>query len=141
MFSSCCQLLLLEEISKKRKLRKIWIKEWFRERNTLGTYNTIISEFQLQDRTEWTVKRLKWIPLLTTAVKCWRIPKPFSKIIITYPWKIFVFLTVCLMCCSSFFICSFPSLFHTQKTNEMKSLSLHYYNSLKFINYFLQYEL
>ena len=48
--TSCCQLLLLKEISKKRKRRKTWVKEWLRKRNTLGTYNTIISEFQLQDR-------------------------------------------------------------------------------------------
>ena len=44
---SSCQLLLLEEISKKRKQRKIWVKEWIWKRNILGAYNTIISEFQL----------------------------------------------------------------------------------------------
>ena len=47
--TSCCQLLLLEEFSKKRKRRKIWVKELLRKRSTLGTYNSIISEFQLQD--------------------------------------------------------------------------------------------
>ena len=45
--TSSCQLLLLEEISKKTKRRKIWVMEWLRKRNTLGAYNTIISEFQL----------------------------------------------------------------------------------------------
>ena len=49
LVTSCCQLLLLEEISKKRKRRKIWVKEWAPQRNTLEAYNTIISEFQLQD--------------------------------------------------------------------------------------------
>ena len=48
--TSCSQLLLLEEISKKIKQRKIWVKGWLRKKNTLGAYNTIISEFQLQDR-------------------------------------------------------------------------------------------
>ena len=48
--TSCFQLLLIEEISKKRKRRKIWFKEWLRKGNTLETYNTIISEFQPQDR-------------------------------------------------------------------------------------------
>ena len=47
----CGQLFLIEEISKKRKRRKIWVKEWLRKRNTLVAYNTIISEFQLQAAT------------------------------------------------------------------------------------------
>ena len=48
--TSCCQLLFPEEISKNRKRRKIWVKEWLQKRNTVGKFNTIISEFQLQDR-------------------------------------------------------------------------------------------
>ena len=41
--TSFCQLLLLEEISKKRKRRKIWVKEWLRKINTLEAYSSIIS--------------------------------------------------------------------------------------------------
>ena len=48
--TSCCLIIFLEEISKKRKRKKNWVTEWLRKRNTLGAYNTIISEFQLQDR-------------------------------------------------------------------------------------------
>ena len=40
-----CQLLF-----KKLKKCRIWEKEWLWRRQTLGPYNTIVSELQLQDR-------------------------------------------------------------------------------------------
>ena len=65
---SSCQLLILVEISKKRKKRNIWVKEWLKKRNRLGAYN-IISEFQLQGRYSYrkhlkTLMQLAWRKLL-----------------------------------------------------------------------------
>ena len=45
-----CQTVTLCQFPfKKRKKRKIWVKEWLRRQETLGAYNNIASELQLQD--------------------------------------------------------------------------------------------
>ena len=47
----CCKTLILSSFpTKQKRKRRIWVKEWLKKRETLGAYNTIIAELQLQDR-------------------------------------------------------------------------------------------
>ena len=51
LLAACiCQTIFLYQLPfKKRQRRKTWVKEWLHRQETLGAYNTIVSEFQLQD--------------------------------------------------------------------------------------------
>ena len=51
------QLLLFQKEGKSGitvKKRKIWVKTWLRRRNYLGIYNTLVQEFQTEDRFEYS---------------------------------------------------------------------------------------
>ena len=52
LLATCiCQTIFLYQLPfMKRKRPKMWVKEWLHRRETLEAYNTIVSEFQLQDR-------------------------------------------------------------------------------------------
>ena len=42
--ASCCHVNALDDTSKERKCRKVMVKECFLKRDTLGAYNTILTE-------------------------------------------------------------------------------------------------
>ena len=45
---SCSAELLLQN-SKKRRVRKIWVKNWLKMKNEKGAYNNILNELKLTD--------------------------------------------------------------------------------------------
>ena len=44
---------VMEETKKKRKPRKVWVKPWILQRETLGAYNALVSEIALSEREDY----------------------------------------------------------------------------------------
>ena len=37
----------------KRKIRKLWVKSWLLQRETIGTYNNLVNELRLTDEEDY----------------------------------------------------------------------------------------